>query len=86
LAALATIAANRTTSALSGHVATAGRTASALTDGYTLAFSIAAIVLLATAAVALATLPSLRTINRASTTAPEVATTELELDGVLEGT
>jgi len=86
LAALATIAANRTTSALSGHVATAERTAAALTDGYTRAFTIAAIVLLATAAVALATLPSLRTINRTSTTTREVGTPELELDGVLEGT
>jgi EmrB/QacA subfamily drug resistance transporter len=88
LAALATIAASRTTSALSGHVATAERTAAALTDGYTLAFGIAAGILLVTAAVALTTLPSLRTISRASTTTsePEVLIPQLELDEVLETT
>jgi EmrB/QacA subfamily drug resistance transporter len=60
LAALATLAATRTTHALSGVSATAGRTAVALTDGYTLAFTVAAIILLVTAAVAVVALPSLR--------------------------
>jgi EmrB/QacA subfamily drug resistance transporter len=66
LAALATIAANRTARALSGKVASPAHTASALTQGYTLAFGVAAALLLATAIVALATLPSLRTIKRAT--------------------
>ncbi|HXB36619.1 MAG TPA: MFS transporter, partial [Acidimicrobiales bacterium] len=86
LAALATIAASRTTNFLSDHAASANRTAAALTEGYTLAFGIAAGILLATAAVALATLPSLRTINRAASAAVEVRPTELELDEVLEPT
>jgi MFS family permease len=87
LAALATIAASRTTSALSGHVATADRTAAALTDGYTLAFGIAAGILVVTAAVAMATLPSLRTINRAAAASePEVLIPPLELDEALETT
>jgi MFS family permease len=86
LAALATIAATRTTNFLSDHAASANRTAAALTDGYTLAFGIAAGILLATAAVALATLPSLRTINRAASATVEVSATELELDEVLEPT
>jgi MFS family permease len=63
LAALATVAANRTTSSLGHLAATPVRTAAALTDGYSLAFAIAAVVLLATAAVALATLPSLRDLR-----------------------
>jgi hypothetical protein len=42
----------------------------ALTDGYTLAFTVAAIVLLVTAAVALATLPSLRSIAPAAEAEP----------------
>jgi hypothetical protein len=86
LAALASIAASRTTSVLSGHAATAERTAAALTDGYTLAFSLAAGLLVITAAVALATLPSLRTVNRAATAAPEVKLPALELDEALERT
>ncbi len=63
LAALATVAANRTSGVLTGMAATPARTAAALTDGYALAFSVAAALLGATAAVALATLPSLREIN-----------------------
>jgi MFS family permease len=86
LAALATIAASRTTSVLSDHVATADRTAAALTDGYTLAFSIAAGILLATAAVALATLPSLRALNRSTAPQPAVRVPQLELDEALERT
>jgi heme/copper-type cytochrome/quinol oxidase subunit 1 len=86
LAALATIAANRTTSVLSGHVATAARTAAALTDGYTLAFSIAAALLVITAAVALATLPSLRAVSRAATAPPEATLPELGFDEALERT
>ena len=58
LATLATLAATRTTNALGAIASTPGRTAAALTDGYTLAFTVAAIVLLVTAAVAVATLPS----------------------------
>ena len=45
LAALATVAANRTTRALAGTATTAGHTAAALTDGYALAFSVAAALL-----------------------------------------
>ena len=63
LAALATVAANRTSGVLAGVAATPAHTAAALTDGYALAFSVAAVVLVATAAVALATLPSLRRLN-----------------------
>jgi len=80
LAALATIAANRTTNVLSGHAATAHRTAAALTDGYTLAFGIAAVILVVTAAVALATLPSLRTLSRAATAEPEIQIPQVELE------
>ncbi len=60
LATLATLAATRTTNALGAVSSTPGRAAAALTDGYTLAFTVAAIVLLVTAAVAMATLPSMR--------------------------
>ena len=63
LAALATVAANRTSGVLAGAAVTPARTAAALTDGYALAFSVAAVVLVATAAVALATLPSLRRLS-----------------------
>ncbi len=86
LAALATIAANRTTNVLSGHVATASRTAQALTDGYTLSFEIAAALLVLTAAVAMATLPSLRAIEKAASPEPEVHVGEFELDELLETT
>jgi EmrB/QacA subfamily drug resistance transporter len=86
LAALATIAANRTSSVLSNHATTAAHTASALTDGYTLAFGIAAVVLVATAAVAQATLPSLRAISRRAVADARVQVPELELDEVLETT
>jgi MFS family permease len=57
LAALATVAANRTTRALAGTAPSPGHTALALTDGYSLAFSVAAALLAATAVVALVTLP-----------------------------
>jgi len=56
LAALATLAADRTTSALSGVATTHARLASALTDGYSLALIVGAIVLLAAAGAAAATL------------------------------
>ncbi len=80
LAALATVAANRTSAALGHAVATPARTAAALTDGYALSFTIAAVVLLATAAVALATLPSLRDIaaRAAASAATPVPALELE--------
>jgi EmrB/QacA subfamily drug resistance transporter len=84
LAALATIAANRTTSVLADHATTAARTASALTEGYTLAFGIAAVVLLLTAAVALATLPSLRADRRSVVREPEVPMPQIELDEAFE--
>jgi hypothetical protein len=71
---------------LSDHEATAARTAAALTDGYTLAFSIAAALLVITAAVALATLPSLRAVSRAATAPPEAALPELGFDEALERT
>ncbi len=86
LAALATIAANRTTSVLSGHATAADRTAAALTDGYTLAFGIAAGVLFVTAVVARATLPTLRTMHRAAGPEPEAQVPRLELDEALETT
>jgi EmrB/QacA subfamily drug resistance transporter len=81
LAALATVAANRTSGSLAGVAATPARTATALTDGYALAFSVAAVVLAATAAVAVATLPSLRQISqsvKASQTAAAPTTLGLE--------
>ena len=79
LASLATLAATRTTHVLSGGAATPARTAIALTDGYTLAFVVAAIVLLVTAAVAVAALPSMRQ------PAPAGETVRLpELDEALE--
>ena len=80
LAALATVAANRTSGVLTGVAATPAHDAAALTDGYALAFSVAAVVLVATAAVALATLPSLRRLSapvKASQPAP-VPALELE--------
>jgi EmrB/QacA subfamily drug resistance transporter len=86
LAALATIAANRTTSALSSHAATADRAAAALTDGYTLAFGIAAAVLVLTAAVALATLPSLRAKQRTAAEEAKILVPQLEFDEALETT
>jgi EmrB/QacA subfamily drug resistance transporter len=71
LAALATIAASRTSGELAGVSATPAHAAYALTQGYAFAFSIAAGVLVATAMVAVATLPSLRALNRpAETRAP----------------
>ncbi len=81
LAALATVAANRTSGALAGKlVVTSGRTAAALTDGYALAFSVAAVLLLVTAAVALATLPSLRDLTAGTRASREVAVPVLELE------
>jgi EmrB/QacA subfamily drug resistance transporter len=80
LAALATLAATRTTHALSGVVPTPAHTAVALTDGYTLAFTVAAIVLLVTAAVGLATLPTPRKVSDAS----EAAVPQPDLDEAFE--
>jgi EmrB/QacA subfamily drug resistance transporter len=80
LAALATIAASRTSGALAGRLVTSARTAAALTDGYALAFSVAAVVLLITAAVALATLPSLRDLTAAAPATREVPVPALELE------
>jgi EmrB/QacA subfamily drug resistance transporter len=72
LAALATIAAGRTSGVLAGGVATPAHTADALTQGYALAFGIAACVLVATAVVAVATLPSLRALVRPAETTASV--------------
>jgi EmrB/QacA subfamily drug resistance transporter len=77
LAALATIAASRTSGVLAGAAATPAHAAYALTQGYALAFSIAAGVLVATAMVAVATLPSLRALNRPAQT-PASVTPALE--------
>jgi MFS family permease len=77
LAALATVAANRTAGVLAGAAATPARTATALTDGYALAFSVAATLPVATALVALATLPSLRQLRPAGA-APEAPGTDPE--------
>jgi EmrB/QacA subfamily drug resistance transporter len=77
LAALATIAAGRTSGVLAGTAATPAHAADALTQGYALAFSIAAGVLVATAMVAVATLPSLRALSRPAQT-PASVTPALE--------
>jgi predicted MFS family arabinose efflux permease len=63
LAALATVAANRTSKVLVSTTATPGHTATALTDGYALAFSVATALLVATAVVAFATLPGRRSLQ-----------------------
>jgi MFS family permease len=84
LAALATVAANRTSGALAGAAATTTSVAAALTDGYALAFSVAAVLLVATAAVAMATLPSLRDIRAATSVSQEVTTPHRELDEAYE--
>jgi len=82
LATLATLAATRTTQALGALSSTPGRTsaAAALSDGYTLAFTVAAIVLLVTAAVAVAILPSMRQAQPAG----EPVRVPAELDEALE--
>jgi EmrB/QacA subfamily drug resistance transporter len=80
LAALATVAANRTSGRLSDVAATPAHTAAALTDGYALAFSVAAVVLAATAAVAMATLPSLRQLGVPVKASREAAAPTLELE------
>ena len=64
LAVLATLAAKKTSSTLIGVIATPAHTASALTDGYTLAFTVAAVLLVVTAIAGLVTVPSLRSIAR----------------------
>ena len=66
LATLATVAANRTSKVLVSTTATPGHTATALTDGYTLAFSVATALLVATAVVAFATLPGRRSLQRSA--------------------
>ncbi len=88
LAALATVAASRTTNVLKGTTASAAHTATALTDGYALAFMAAAAVLVVTLVVAWTTLPSLRQLSQASqvTTRVEPAPAPPELEGALEGT
>jgi EmrB/QacA subfamily drug resistance transporter len=63
LAALATLAANRTTAVLGGRAPTPAHTAAALTDGYSLAISVASVILVVAAVVAMATLPSRRALN-----------------------
>jgi MFS family permease len=70
LAVLATLAATRTTHALSGSASTRAHLATALTDGYALAFTVATIVLLATAALGLAILPTMRRTQTAQTPIP----------------
>ncbi len=85
LAALATVAANRTSGVLAGVAATPGHTAAALTDGYALAFSVAAGLLVVTAAIALATLPSARDVLVSTTVSRPVPVPHLELDEAIEG-
>jgi EmrB/QacA subfamily drug resistance transporter len=82
LAALATLAATHTSGALSGLVATPAHTAAALTDGYSLAFTVAAILLVLTGGIAMAVLPSYREVVQAAT--PNVTEPVMELDEVLE--
>jgi MFS family permease len=87
LAVLATLAATKTTSSLKGVIATPAHTASALTDGYTLAFAVAAGLLVVTAAAGLVTVPSLRSIRRLTQSPATPAVEEMavvELEGVLE--
>src|SRR6202035_6155743 len=80
LAALATVAANRTSGKLTGLAATPAHAAAALTDGYALAFSVAAVVLAATAAVAMFTLPSLRQLSEPVKARQKTAAATLEPD------
>ncbi len=87
LAVLATLAAKKTTSSLTGVVASPAHTASALTDGYTLAFAVAAVLLVVTAVAGLVTVPSLRSIARMSQTAvtlPQEDTVPARLEEALE--
>lgn len=84
LAALATVAANRTSGALTGVAATPAHTAAALTSGYALAFSVAAVVLAATAVVAMATLPSLRQISASVKASHEAPASALGLEEAYE--
>jgi EmrB/QacA subfamily drug resistance transporter len=72
LAALATVAANRTTALLAGSARTPTHTAAALTDGYSLAISIASGILVVAGVVAMATLPSRRALA-GETTEPSLA-------------
>jgi len=85
LAALATLAADHTSSVLAGVLPTRAHVASALTDGYALAFAVAAGLLVATAAVAMATLPSMRELTRRVTAHQQAAAPRLELDEAFEG-
>ena len=80
LAALATLAADHTASVLRGTVPTAAHKAAAFTDGYALAFAIAAGLLVVTGAVAMATLPSMREITRRVAAHEGVRAPQLELD------
>ena len=66
LAVLATLAARRTDDVLGARAPTPAHTAAALTDGYSLAIWVAAVVLLAAAAVAAATLPTRRAMTQRS--------------------
>jgi predicted MFS family arabinose efflux permease len=92
LAALATVAANRTTKVLAGTAATPAHTAAALTSGYALSFAVAAVLLVATAVVALATLPSLSAVvappgpvGEAAVDPDRTGTEPLPLEQVSEG-
>ncbi len=74
LAALATLAANRTTNVLGGRAATRVHAAAALTEGYSLAISVASGILVVAAAVAMATLPSRRALSGVGGGAPPTGT------------
>jgi EmrB/QacA subfamily drug resistance transporter len=76
LAALATVAANRTTNAMASGL----HTGTALTDGYALAFSVAAGLLAATAALALVTLPSRRQLQAVQMTGTPPRSADLSLE------
>ena len=86
LAALATLAANRTSGALAGTTATPAHTAAALTDGYALAFTVAAVILAVTVVVAQVTLPSRRRLRQVTEVARVAGPHALELEDALEGT
>ena len=87
LAVLATLAARKTVSSLGHSLPSPAHTASALTDGYSLAFAVSAGLLVATALAAMATLPSLRSLEQlapVSIPVPLEEPVELTLDQVLE--
>ena len=77
LAALSTVAADRTSAVLAGVVSTPARVASASTDGFARALDVGAIILLVAAVVAALAIPAFR---RSSAPEPAVPETEIEIE------